>query len=299
MALSLLSTTRLSFITTIQKPSSAKLASNLSQVLQRFTQQQNHYCKLMVIRCFRTTSCLTSLDEFFDNPKNFGETTVRSGRPWRSDELRLKSNSDLHKLWFVLYKERNMLYTMQEACKKESEIFPSPERIDKVEESMANLENIVRERNNAYWQLEVSACASGERPAAFRRDIFGRHRWHKCSQHLVPYNRNWYFRNAQGPGKLNETQEFFNQYKEKMRKLYNYKRSKTARYLRDLFRRFPDADVDYIAESYPEFPPGYVKHLRDNHVLYDDPPRRAGSHSRLTYPERRDRSERSVNKLLD
>lgn len=252
-----------------------------------------------MIRCFRTTSYCRSLDEFFDDPKNYGESIVRSGRPWRLDELRLKSNSDLHKLWFVLYKERNMLYTMQEACKKELEIFPSPERIDKVEESMANLENIVRERNNAYWQLEVSACASGERPSAFRRDVFGRPRWHKCSQHLVPYHKNWHFRNAQGPGRLNETQEFFNQYREKMRKNYNYKRSKTARYLRDLFRRFPDADVDYIAECHPELPPGYVKHLRDNHVLYNDPPRRAVSFNRLICPENLERGERRINKLLE
>lgn len=215
------------------------------------------------------------LEEFFDDPKNYGATKVKSGRSWRLDELRLKSNSDLHKLWFVLFKERNMLYTMQEAATAEHELFPSPERIDKVEESMANLENIVRERNKAYWQLEVSPCATGERPSVFRRDIFGRHRWHKCSQHIVPYYNNWHFRNTQGPGKPEETDWFFRRYREMRRKYYNYQRSKTARYLRDLFRRFPNADADYISELHPEFPNGYVQHLKDNHILYDDPPRPA------------------------
>lgn len=215
------------------------------------------------------------LREFFDDEKNLGEQTVRSGRPWRIDELRLKSNSDLHKLWFVLYKERNMLYTMEEACKAESETFPSPERIDKVEESMANLENVVRERNQAYWKLEVSPCATGERPSVFRRDVFGRLRWHKTSQHIVPYRTNWEFRNSRGPGKYHESAWFFSQYREMKRKHYNYERSKTAREIRDILRRFPDADIDYIAESHPEFPAGYVQHLKDNLLLYDDPPRRS------------------------
>jgi large subunit ribosomal protein L47 len=199
------------------------------------------------------------------------------------DELRLKSNMDLHKLWFVLYKERNMLYTMQEAAKTECELFPSPERIDKVEESMSNLENVVRERNKAYWQLEVSPAATGERPSVYRRDIFGRPRWHNCSQHIVPYHRNWHFRNTQGPGRTNETDWFFNRYRELRRKYFNYARSKTARHLRDLFRRFPDADAEYIAELHPEFPQGYVKHLKENYHQYDDPPSKMARIS--MYPE--------------
>lgn len=243
-------------------------------------------------RQIHTTSSQFGLEEFFDDPKNYGERKVRSGRPWRIDELRLKSNSDLHKLWFVLYKERNMLYTMQEAAKNESEIFPSPERIDKVEESMANLENVVRERNNAYWQLEVSACTTGERPSVFRRDVFGRPRWHKCSQHIVPFKNNWHFRNSQGPGRPDETDWFFRRYREMKRKHYNYFRAKTARHIRDIFRRFPNADVDYMAESHPEFPPGYVKHLKENIHLYDDPPTRAVELKLKPRPEDQEKQSR-------
>lgn len=70
-----------------------------------------------------------------------------------------------------------MLLTMQEAHKREAELLPSEERIWKVKDSMANLEQVVRERNKAYWQLEVDQNETGERPVAFRRDIFGRYRW--------------------------------------------------------------------------------------------------------------------------
>lgn len=55
-----------------------------------------------------------------------------------------------------------MLMTMEEASKRESEIFPNPERLDKVENSMNNLESIVRERNRAYHMLETGE--TGERP---------------------------------------------------------------------------------------------------------------------------------------
>lgn len=71
-----------------------------------------------------------------------------------------------------------MLLTMQEAHKSECRAFPNEERIDKVEESMENLEKIVRERNAAYFKLEVSEDATAERSMAFRMDQFGRWRWY-------------------------------------------------------------------------------------------------------------------------
>ncbi|VDP90491.1 unnamed protein product [Echinostoma caproni] len=103
---------------------------------------------------FHTGKCHRNLIDFFDDPKNWGETSVASGRPWRMEELRLKSNADLHELWYILLKERNMLMTMEEEHYRCLERMPNPERFEKVEESMENLLLVIEERNRAEAELE-------------------------------------------------------------------------------------------------------------------------------------------------
>ena len=45
--------------------------------------------------------------------------------------------------------------TMEHAYKEAVEKFPNPERLDKVEESMDNIESVVRERNRAYFEVNL------------------------------------------------------------------------------------------------------------------------------------------------
>ncbi|XP_053208301.1 39S ribosomal protein L47, mitochondrial-like [Panonychus citri] len=207
--------------------------------------------------CWKTN--LPCLNEFFDKEENWGENVVRVGRSWRQEELRIKSNSDLHKLWFVLYKEKNRLLTMQEACKAEGHVFPSEERIEKVEESMENLEKIVRERNKAYFQLEVGENATSERSMAFRLDQFGRWRWQPIYEHYKPFRASPNWRKVFGPWSSADTLNFARAYRERRRNALiahlKIKHSLVQQYL----RRFPNLDINYLQKKFPEVPVQYIK----------------------------------------
>lgn len=61
---------------------------------------------------------------------------------------------------------------MELASKRENEIFPNPERLDKVKTSMDNLESVVRERNRAYHMLETGE--TGERPGKLTYNRLGK-----------------------------------------------------------------------------------------------------------------------------
>lgn len=92
---------------------------------------------------FSTSSTCRDLMEFFDAKENWGQAEVKSGRSWRTEELRMKSNADLHKLWYVLLKERNMLLTTEHAAKETDQVMPNAERIDRVDETMERLEQVI------------------------------------------------------------------------------------------------------------------------------------------------------------
>ncbi|PIM97143.1 Mitochondrial/chloroplast ribosomal protein L4/L29 [Handroanthus impetiginosus] len=87
------------------------------------------------------------LEEFFEADRNpDDEKPVVYGRSWKASELRLKSWDDLHKLWYVLLKEKNMLMTQRQMLHAQNLRFPNPERIPKVRKSMCRIKHVLTER---------------------------------------------------------------------------------------------------------------------------------------------------------
>jgi len=82
-----------------------------------------------------------------------------------------------------------MLMTMAAEYKRNSEVFPNPERLEKVEDSMENLLDVVRERDTAAAMLET-----GEPPLPGRRrwayNALGLGFWRKCREHHLPIHMN-------------------------------------------------------------------------------------------------------------
>ncbi|XP_039040688.1 39S ribosomal protein L47, mitochondrial-like isoform X2 [Hibiscus syriacus] len=72
------------------------------------------------------------LEQFFEAERNPEDQKPVYGRSWKASELRLKSWDDLHKLWYVLLKEKNMLMTQRQMLQAQNLRFPNPERIPKL-----------------------------------------------------------------------------------------------------------------------------------------------------------------------
>ncbi|KAG5536828.1 hypothetical protein RHGRI_024307 [Rhododendron griersonianum] len=70
----------------------------------------------------------------------------KKGRSWKASELRVKSWDDLHKLWCVLMKEKNLLMTQRQMLHSQNLRFSNPERIPKVRKSMCRIKQVLTER---------------------------------------------------------------------------------------------------------------------------------------------------------
>ncbi|XP_070816687.1 large ribosomal subunit protein uL29m [Chaetodon trifascialis] len=139
-------------------------------------------------RALHTTISRRGLEEFFDFPENWGETTVKSGAPWTANQLRAKNSEDLHKLWYVLLKEKNMLLTLEQEAKRQRVAMPSPERLKKVERSLIRLETVVKERETALRLLQTGQEKG--RPGAWRKNIFGYTYWYRFKEYAIPWYMN-------------------------------------------------------------------------------------------------------------
>ncbi|KAK1229874.1 54S ribosomal protein L4 mitochondrial [Marasmius sp. AFHP31] len=81
------------------------------------------------------------------------QENVQSGRSWKAAELRLKSFHDLHTLWYVLLRERNLLATQKEEARR---LGAAPILISlgyktrQCRKSMARIKYVLNERRLAY-----------------------------------------------------------------------------------------------------------------------------------------------------
>ncbi|NXA81456.1 RM47 protein, partial [Thryothorus ludovicianus] len=111
-----------------------------------------------------------------------------TGDSWNIKQLRGKSSEDLHKLWYVLLKEKNMLLTLEQEAKRQRKPMPSPERLEKVETSMKNIDLVVREREIALRLLQTGH--EKPVPGEWRHDFLGRTFWYSYKEWPIPWHLN-------------------------------------------------------------------------------------------------------------
>ncbi|NWI20844.1 RM47 protein, partial [Crypturellus soui] len=111
-----------------------------------------------------------------------------AGDAWDVKHLRGKSSEDLHKLWYVLLKERNMLLTLEQESKRQHKPMPSPERLEKVAKSMKGIDRVVREREDALRLLQTGQ--EKPVPGEWRQDFLGRTYWYSFKEWPIPWYLN-------------------------------------------------------------------------------------------------------------
>mmetsp|Transcript_12010 Transcript_12010/g.14938 ORF Transcript_12010/g.14938 Transcript_12010/m.14938 type:complete len:173 (-) Transcript_12010:1442-1960(-) len=106
----------------------------------------------------RGCSSLTrGVEEFWSRGESYtaGQKRIQTGRSWEAKELRRKSFEDLHKLWYVCLKERNMLETERLASRAAHQKWEKPGRLVKVRKTMARIKTIVNERSREYQEIRM------------------------------------------------------------------------------------------------------------------------------------------------
>ncbi|KAI8637551.1 mitochondrial 39-S ribosomal protein L47 (MRP-L47)-domain-containing protein [Parasitella parasitica] len=101
-----------------------------------------------------STAKPTGIYQFFENNQVLPKQNW-TGRAWKAQELRQKSFEDLHKLWYVLLKERNVLATQREEAsrlKLPTQLWTNQGRLKKCQKSMARIKFVLYERQREYEQ---------------------------------------------------------------------------------------------------------------------------------------------------
>ena len=104
----------------------------------------------------------TTVADLFTDPYELDPELPEPGRRWSAAEMRLKSSQDMSKLWVVLMRERNMLYSARMEHRKNKTKMKYTDRLSKVRKSMAMIKVVLGERERALDAAKFEARAARE-----------------------------------------------------------------------------------------------------------------------------------------
>ena len=154
-----------------------------------------------------------------------------------------------------------MLLTMEHEYRNQNVRMPNEERLDKVDESMERLEEVVRERNQAFWELEVGTDGEPQRqiiPGPFGLDEGYLQKEHRLPQEINERwkaHMNYRYRTNLGL----EVRTFYRKYMEQQHKKLMGQKFRQLRKAAKTIRRFPKTDPEALEEKFPMVTYGEVK----------------------------------------
>lgn len=115
---------------------------------------------------------------------------------------------------------------------------------------MANLEEVVRERNRAYYELETGE--TGERPGRVVDNELGMRFFYKEFEHMIPrfMNKRWRESHKFSYGGF-AVRNFMLKYRERLYNVKRKSRNRDRNEVMHLMKRNPDMDRNFLATKYP------------------------------------------------
>ena len=104
----------------------------------------------------------STVADLFTDPYELDAELPAPGRRWTAAEMRLKSSEDMSKLWVLLMRERNMLYSARMAHRMNKTKMLHSDRLTKVRKSMAMIKVVLGERERALDAAKFEARAEKE-----------------------------------------------------------------------------------------------------------------------------------------
>lgn len=142
-----------------------------------------------------------------------------------------------------------MLMTMEHECKRKHKLFPSPERIDKVKISMDNLEEVVKERNRAYYELELGE--NRVRDTQQVKNQIGINVDYQPREHFIPKEENVEWKKQREYGGHAQA-KFMRLFREKQWNEKRRAKNRDRNHVIGLLKRFPNIEIDLLREKYPD-----------------------------------------------